>query len=236
MRAGAGCMRRAGLAGLEDRYVAYSARNTSCRDIISPFAGRSAINWLRDQPIWVGKKPLGDSSKDVRAKADLRFRKAERAATARDQAMNEYAAESERRRLKTAKLKELRLAKEAEEQAAAAAVPPVPKKKPVAKLSSSQASSRRRHRRRPGSSSMVDRRAGFKITNEASSLIADAAPERDEPNAGPPFRHRPVGPPPGPVWHAARHGGDVPHHGDLATRGTIRRNIVCATTKSATSA
>ena len=77
---------------------------------------------------------MGDSSKDVRAKADLRFRKAERAATARDQAMNEYAAESERRRLKTAKLKELRLAKEAEEQAAAAAVPPVPKKKPVAKV------------------------------------------------------------------------------------------------------
>jgi hypothetical protein len=80
------------------------------------------------------KEALGDSSKDVRAKADLRFRKAERAATARDQAMNEYAAESERRRLKTAKLKELRLAKEAEEQAAAAAVPPAPKKKPVVKL------------------------------------------------------------------------------------------------------
>jgi hypothetical protein len=77
---------------------------------------------------------LGDSSKDVRAKADLRFRKAERAATARDQAMNEYAAESERRRLKTAKLKELRLAKEAEEQAAAASAPP-PKKKPAAKAS-----------------------------------------------------------------------------------------------------
>ena len=78
---------------------------------------------------------MGDSSKDVRAKADLRFRKAERAATARDQAMNEYAAESERRRLKTAKLKELRLAKEAEEQAAAAAVPLAPKKKPAVKLS-----------------------------------------------------------------------------------------------------
>jgi hypothetical protein len=77
---------------------------------------------------------LGDSSKDVRAKADLRFRKAERAATARDQAMNEYAAESERRRLKTAKLKELRLAREAEEQAAAAVTEPAPKKKkPAAK-------------------------------------------------------------------------------------------------------
>lgn len=76
---------------------------------------------------------MGDSSKDVRAKADLRFRKAERAATARDQAMNEYAAESERRRLKTAKLKELRLAKEAEDQAAAAANAPPPKKKPAAK-------------------------------------------------------------------------------------------------------
>jgi hypothetical protein len=82
---------------------------------------------------------LGDSSKDVRAKADLRFRKAERAATARDQAMNEYAAESERRRLKTAKLKELRLAKEAEEQAAAASAPP-PKKKPAAKAPAAQVS------------------------------------------------------------------------------------------------
>ena len=78
---------------------------------------------------------MGDSSKDVRAKADLRFRKAERAATARDQAMNEYAAESERRRIKTAKLKELRLAKEAEEQATAAASPPPPRKKPAAKIS-----------------------------------------------------------------------------------------------------
>jgi len=76
---------------------------------------------------------LGDNSKDVRAKADLRFRKAERAATARDQAMNEYAAEDEKRRIKTAKLKELRLAREAEEQAAAAAVAPAPKKNPVAK-------------------------------------------------------------------------------------------------------
>ena len=78
---------------------------------------------------------MGDSSKDVRAKADLRFRKAERAATARDQAMNEYAAESERRRVKTAKLKELRLAKEAEEQAAATASVPPPKKKLPAKAS-----------------------------------------------------------------------------------------------------
>ena len=76
---------------------------------------------------------MGDSSKDVRAKADLRFRKAERAATARDQAMNEYAAEDEKRRIKTAKLKELRLAREAEEQAAAAAIAPPPKKNPVAK-------------------------------------------------------------------------------------------------------
>jgi hypothetical protein len=38
-------------------------------------------------------------------------------------------------RLKTAKLKELRLAKEAEEQAAAAAIPAPLKKKPAAKIS-----------------------------------------------------------------------------------------------------
>jgi hypothetical protein len=96
-----------------------------CGPVCYQSASRS-INRARNQS-------LGDSSKDVRAKADLRFRKAERAATARDQAMNEYAAESERRRVKTAKLKELRLAKEAEEQAAAAASAPPPKKKLAAK-------------------------------------------------------------------------------------------------------
>jgi hypothetical protein len=100
-----------------------------CGPVCYQSASRS-INPARNQS-------LGDSSKDVRAKADLRFRKAERAATARDQAMNEYAAESERRRLKTAKLKELRLAKEAEEQAAAASSPAPPKKKPAAKASPS---------------------------------------------------------------------------------------------------
>jgi hypothetical protein len=98
-----------------------------CGPVCYQSASRS-INPARNQP-------LGDSSKDVRAKADLRFRKAERAATARDQAMNEYAAESERRRVKTAKLKELRLAKEAEEQAAAAASAPPPKKKAATKAS-----------------------------------------------------------------------------------------------------
>jgi hypothetical protein len=99
-----------------------------------PFFGPVCYQSASRSISWARNQSLGDSSKDVRAKADLRFRKAERAATARDQAMNEYAAESERRRLKTAKLKELRLAKEAEELATAAATAPPPKKKPVVKV------------------------------------------------------------------------------------------------------
>ena len=55
---------------------------------------------------------------EARAKAEFKFRKAEREATSLDRAMAEYAAESENRRTKSAKLKELRLRKEAEELAA----------------------------------------------------------------------------------------------------------------------
>jgi hypothetical protein len=68
---------------------------------------------------------LADNSKDaVRARADLRFKKAEEAATLRAKAMAEYDAETDARRKKTAKLKALRLAKEAEVAAAAEAEPP----------------------------------------------------------------------------------------------------------------
>ena len=55
---------------------------------------------------------------EARAKAEFKIRKAEREATSLDRAMAEYAAESENRRIKSAKLKELRLKKEAEELAA----------------------------------------------------------------------------------------------------------------------
>ena len=54
---------------------------------------------------------------EARAKAELIFRKPERETTSFDQAKAEYAAEREKRRIKSAKLKELRLKKEAEELA-----------------------------------------------------------------------------------------------------------------------
>jgi hypothetical protein len=71
---------------------------------------------------------LGENSKDARTKADLKFRTAERQATAQRRAMAEYEAESERRRIKSSKLKELRLAKEAEEAVERTAKGALPKK------------------------------------------------------------------------------------------------------------
>ena len=64
----------------------------------------------------------------ARAGADLRFKKQEEAATVRQKAMAEYAAESDARKVKTDKLRALRLAKEAEDLANA---PAVPAKKPA---------------------------------------------------------------------------------------------------------
>jgi hypothetical protein len=73
-------------------------------------------------------KVLVENSRDAaRARADLRFKKQEEAATVRQKAMAEYAAESDARKAKTDKLRALRLAKEAEELANA---PAVPAKKP----------------------------------------------------------------------------------------------------------
>ncbi|MER8481863.1 hypothetical protein [Mesorhizobium sp. M1322] len=75
------------------------------------------------------EKPLVENSKDTaRARADLRFKKQEEAATVRQKAMAEYVAESDARQIKTNKLKALRLAKEAEDLANA---PPAPVKKPA---------------------------------------------------------------------------------------------------------
>jgi len=67
---------------------------------------------------------LVENSRDTaRARADQRFKKQEEAATLREKAMAEYAAESAARQAKTAKLKALRLAKEAEDIANTAAPP-----------------------------------------------------------------------------------------------------------------
>jgi hypothetical protein len=68
------------------------------------------------------EKPLVENSKDTaRARADLRFKKQEEAATVRQKAMAEYVAESDARQIKTNKLRALRLAKEAEDLANAPA-------------------------------------------------------------------------------------------------------------------
>jgi hypothetical protein len=74
---------------------------------------------------------VASNSDEARAKADQKFKKSQQAATARDKAMAEYVAEAEKQRAKTAKLKALRLAKEAEDAAAAEAVSR--KKKPAQK-------------------------------------------------------------------------------------------------------
>ena len=63
----------------------------------------------------------------ARARADSRFKKAEEASTQRQKAVAEQQAEEAARRVKTGKLRELRLAKEAEDLAAEAANP-TPKK------------------------------------------------------------------------------------------------------------
>lgn len=68
------------------------------------------------------------SKEAARARADLRFKKQEENASVRNKAMSEYTAEGEARKIKTNKLKELRLAREAADLAEAAANPPAPKK------------------------------------------------------------------------------------------------------------
>ena len=76
----------------------------------------------------IGKALVENSKDTARARADLRFKKQEEAATVRQKAMAEYVAESDARQIKTSKLRALRLAKEAEDRANA---PAVPAKKPA---------------------------------------------------------------------------------------------------------
>lgn len=73
--------------------------------------------------------PVVESSKDARERADVRFKKTQKADAARNAALADHASEERQRKVKTAKLRELRLARDAELEAAAAANPP-PAKKP----------------------------------------------------------------------------------------------------------
>ena len=70
-----------------------------------------------------------ENSRDAaRARADLRFKKQEEAATVRQKAMAEYVAESDARQAKTKMVRALRIAKEADYLANA---PVAPAKKPA---------------------------------------------------------------------------------------------------------
>ncbi len=71
---------------------------------------------------------------DARAKAESKFHLAERRKTEADQAVTEARAAKNAESQKTARLKALRLAKEAEDRAAAAAAPPPVKAAPKRKV------------------------------------------------------------------------------------------------------
>jgi len=71
------------------------------------------------------------NSEELHAKAELRFRKVQQAATDQAQSVADYVAVGEKRRILSSKLKTLRLAREVEELAAASVLPP--KKRPVRK-------------------------------------------------------------------------------------------------------
>ncbi|GLS39582.1 hypothetical protein GCM10010869_51790 [Mesorhizobium tianshanense] len=104
-------------------------RSGRLTNLFSPLQAGSAIKGIENYNLRDWKKPLVENSKDTaRARADLRFKKQEEAATVRQKAMAEYVAESDARQIKTNKLRALRLAKEAEDLANA---PAVPAKKPA---------------------------------------------------------------------------------------------------------
>lgn len=66
---------------------------------------------------------MSDNSNDIRAKANTRFLDAQKRVADRQQSSNDYVSEAKAREVKTAKLKALRLAKEAEDRLAAALMP-----------------------------------------------------------------------------------------------------------------
>jgi len=71
---------------------------------------------------------MAESSKDARERADVRFKKTQKADAARSAALADHASEERQRKIKTEKLRELRLARDAAAAAELAANPPPPKK------------------------------------------------------------------------------------------------------------
>lgn len=72
---------------------------------------------------------MSDNSSDIRAKANTRFLDTQKKVADRKQAANDYESEAKAREIKTAKLKALRLAKEAEDRLTAALTPVAAKPK-----------------------------------------------------------------------------------------------------------
>lgn len=71
---------------------------------------------------------MGQNTEEQRANAELRFKKSKAAAAMRSQAMAEYEAEAKAVRIKSAKLRTLRLAKQAEDAAAVESAPKTAKR------------------------------------------------------------------------------------------------------------
>ena len=98
-----------------DRRLRLERRKTSSIHLSVCFP--NLLSTSRNHDYWEGTLLAGNFN-EARANAELKFRKAEREATSFDRAIAENAAESEKRRIKSANLKELRLKKEAEQLAA----------------------------------------------------------------------------------------------------------------------
>ncbi len=100
-----------------------SAPTRPPEQLFSPFGSRLCYNGGKSDLTGLDRLLVENSRDTARARADLRFKKQEEAATVRQKAMAEYAAESDARKVKTDKLRALRLAKEAEDLANSAATP-----------------------------------------------------------------------------------------------------------------
>ena len=74
---------------------------------------------------------MAASNQNIMEKAEARFLDTQKKTAERNKATAEYVSEAKARSVKTAKLRELRLAKEEVDRAAAALVPEKPKKKRV---------------------------------------------------------------------------------------------------------
>ena len=74
---------------------------------------------------------MSSNNQSIMEKAESRFLETQKKAADRNKATAEYMSEAKARAVKTAKLRELRLAKEELDRAAAALIPEKPKKKRV---------------------------------------------------------------------------------------------------------